>query len=744
MSKSYNQNPLILKAFIWAVFLTLFVPLIFTPNLLYPFVSTKAFLLKSLMLLALPLYLYLLIAYKNLRPNFKNPLTISLTVFVLLALVSAVFGVDFTRSFWGNYERMDGVYYLLHLYLLYLYLLLVFKADETAGKNFLLGTVWVAGVVSVYGILEKCGLVLFNDASLPDRASATFGNPIFFASFLILPIFLSVFFAFGEQVKWKRYFYWAFAAAGVLAVFLSGTRGAVVGLVFAAVAMGFVYVLFNGNKKVRKTGAWVLLVCVLVLGSLFYFGRSSNTNSFLGRVFNLNDSNSKARLLQWESGIKGFKDHPILGVGPENYNVIANKYFNPEIYKYDSSWFDKPHNYPLEILLTNGLLGLLAYIAVVFFCCFAFWRAYKNNLIGFLEFCLFFAAMLAYQVQNLFAFDTTSAAWMFFIFLAFSSYLWQAASPAGEQSGSLIKHQPNTLAMSVAAITGILVLYIFYVTDWTTLKVLYNLNIAYAMGINNPQVADGYFQHAVAESFIYDMGDLGQKYSEFAVAAGQDDLNTLDHGFLNQILDNAAGVLEKVTAKIKNNPIYWYELANDYDTKSIVNKTGVDPKAQTAVNNAIALAPNRVEPKFFQVQIYGLEDNIPAVVSESETIANAVPFNPEVQWRLALAYKDAGRLEDAVSKAEQALSMGYKPMLVPEIKWLINYYADQKDYQRVADLYQMAIKLTPNDYQLYASIATVYAKLGDRDQAIAAAYKVLQLNPGSKPTVDAFLESLQN
>ena len=741
MPKVHNQNNFILKAFIWAVFLTLLVPLVFAASLLYPFISTKALLFKSLMLLALPLYLYLIIAYKNLRPNFKNPITLSFTAFVLLALVSAIFGVDFTRSFWGNYERMDGVYYLLHLYLLYLYLLLIFKQNENIGRNFLLGSVWVAGIASVYGILEKLGVRFFVDLSLPERASSTFGNPIFFASFLILPIFLSVFFALGEEVKWKRILYWVFAVAGILGVFVSGTRGAVIGLVAATIVMGFVYILLNHSKKIRKTGAWLLLVCVLVFGLLFYFGRNSTTDSFFGRVFNLDDSNAKARLIQWQSGLEGFKDHPLLGVGPENYNVIANKYFNTEIYKYDSSWFDKPHNYQLEILLTNGILGLLAYAAIVFFCAWAFWKAYKAGLIGFLEACLLWAAMLAYQVQNLFAFDTTSAGWMFYVFLAFAAYLWQSSVDSSEK-GSAVSSSA-TLATIAGVMAGILALYGFYVTDWTTVKVLYNLNIAYATGINNPQRAEDYFQSTASQSFIYDRGDLGQKYSEFAVAVGQDGADTLDHNFLNQVLRGAAGVMENVTAQIKNNPIYWYELANDYDTESILNKTGSDPRAQAAVTNAINLAPNRVEPKFFQVQIYGLDNNIAAVVSESEAIAKAVPFNAEAQWRLALAYKDDNRLEDAVVQANKAIAQGYKFRLVQEFKWLVNYYADKQDYQRVADLYEQAVKLSPNDYQLYASLATVYAKLGDRDKAIAAAQKVLQLNLASKPTVDAFLKSLQ-
>src|SRR6185295_7647028 len=106
-----------------------------------------------------------------------------------------------------------------------------------------------------------------------------------------------------------------------------------------------------------------------------------------------------------------------------------------------------------------------------------------------------------------------------------------------------------------------------------TARVLYNLNIAYAQGLHNPTSAEKYFEKAESESFIYDLGDLGTKHGEFAVAVGQDLSGSLDSGFVHGALSKATEVLEKVTSSVKNNPIYWYHLANDYDTVSIIDKS---------------------------------------------------------------------------------------------------------------------------------------------------------------------------
>jgi tetratricopeptide (TPR) repeat protein len=179
-----------------------------------------------------------------------------------------------------------------------------------------------------------------------------------------------------------------------------------------------------------------------------------------------------------------------------------------------------------------------------------------------------------------------------------------------------------------------------------------------------------------------------------------------------------------------------------YSQKAYFNKSGYDKRAEEAINKAISLVPNRIEPLFFIVQIKALQNDLPEVVKTSEQIVNMVPNNAEAVWRLALAYKDGGERDKAAETAEKALSMGYEFKLVREFAWLINYYADKSDYAKVVSLYETAVQIKPNDYQLYASLATAYARNNQRGQAIAAAYKVLELNPGSKPTVDAFLQQL--
>ena len=53
--------------------------------------------------------------------------------------------------------------------------------------------------------------------------------------------------------------------------------------------------------------------------------------------------------------------------GPENFTIAYGKYFNPKQFDYEVGWFDRAHNKIFDVLVMNGLFGLIAYLAIYFF-----------------------------------------------------------------------------------------------------------------------------------------------------------------------------------------------------------------------------------------------------------------------------------------------------------------------------------------------------------------------------------------
>src|SRR5438132_1543841 len=64
------------------------------------------------------------------------------------------------------------------------------------------------------------------------------------------------------------------------------------------------------------------------------------------------------------AAMAGFKDRPLLGYGPENHNIVWSRHFDPNIYLLDTDVYDRTHNQFLEVLATNGIVGMVAFLGI--------------------------------------------------------------------------------------------------------------------------------------------------------------------------------------------------------------------------------------------------------------------------------------------------------------------------------------------------------------------------------------------
>lgn len=730
----------ILYSFSALVFLSLLTPFWVFSHLQFPYVTSKAFYFRIAMELALPLYLYLIVAYQELRPNLKNWLNISVLAFLVVAIISSFTGVNVARSLWGNFERMGGAYYIAHLVLLYFYIQLLGQAGNNYLKRFLQAFILVAVVVTLNGLSGKIGgPMLTMDPSLPDRVSSTFGNPIFFASYLVIPMFLSLYFAVLEEKLGWRITYGLAAFLQLLGIYFSGTRGAVVGLIIGVFLAAVTYVALTKERRVRKYGLVAIILVVLLGVGLYSLRHKFVPGTTLARLTNLNDTNTQARLVQWGIALKGFKDHPVLGVGPENYYVIADTYYNPLMYKYDPSWFDKPHNYLIEVLVTTGVLGFLAYLAMFVFSLYAFWKAYKADLLGLLEMCLLVAALITYQAQNFTVFDTVSASIAFFGFTGLAAFLSVASSENPKASAAW---ENLNVGSWILAISGIAMLYLLYLTNVQSIEAAKRTNFGYAYTSYDPHTAADYFQSALAVPFNLDPRETANRYSDFADALVKNsEEETKEPQFVADQLDKATANQQKVADQTKNDPLVWLRLSIDKMNQAIVHNTDTTA-AEAVINQTIAIAPKRVEMLQLKMQLYGYKKDWADAIGVAQQIASLNPYNPQYKWQLAEAYDLNGQITQAVHAGDEAVAAGYKFSQIQEFVWYIQYYENQKNYAKVAPLLEQAVALQPSDANLYKDLAGVYANLGNYDQARLLAQQVEQMDPSQKAALDQFIKSL--
>lgn len=159
----------------------------------------------------------------------------------------------------------------------------------------------------------------------------------------------------------------------VLATALSGSRGAYVGFVF----------MFTGWLLVHIRARWVLTVAIFVVGLLaLVYHKSTIVTDGINRAVTSYEAymhdpdiahskilmeSTEIHLEMWRAAKYFFPDHPILGVGPGNYQVTAKKYaqegkVNPAIAEHGH-----PHNSFLEALYSKGIIGLMSLLLLLYY-----------------------------------------------------------------------------------------------------------------------------------------------------------------------------------------------------------------------------------------------------------------------------------------------------------------------------------------------------------------------------------------
>jgi len=401
-------------------------------------------------ILAILWLIYLLLGYRAKENKFKwkTPLFWALSIFVMISFLAAVFGINFSQSFWSNFERMDGVFFLLHLFAYFLLLRAFF--EEKDWKIFwqvLLGISLVVGIISLLSPRETIG-----------RLSGILGNPIYLGAFFTFSTFIGAWFFFCEKRKVWRVIFGAISVLYFILVILTGSRGPFIGIVLGLLGLSFLAIFILKPSKKIKIAMGLGFFTLILLGGTAYGLRNSPLleRTALGRAVDLKVD--QARIITWQISLSMWKGKPLLGWGQENFESGFSKYFKPELFRYERSWFDKPHNKYLEVLTSSGLLGLLAYLNIIGVLAFYLKSLSRKRK----TITIFFSGLIiAYLFQNLFAFDTPSTYITFFGVISFLDFEYQSVIKGHKNK----KEKTKITTMSFAENSFCLILIILLCTS---------------------------------------------------------------------------------------------------------------------------------------------------------------------------------------------------------------------------------------------------------------------------------------
>ena len=163
-----------------------------------------------------------------------------------------------------------------------------------------------------------------------------------------------------------------YAAALILelgAVAFSGSRGPFLGLLAALVVFAMSVAIRQRVRWLLRTTIALAVLLVLVFGATNTVFRSGDTpGGGFSRFLHLLPSesgSSEVRSLLWKSSLGLVEQHPILGCGPEVLIFCWYPHYPSALYTVElaNAAPDRSHDEEIDVLLTTGVVGALAYLA---------------------------------------------------------------------------------------------------------------------------------------------------------------------------------------------------------------------------------------------------------------------------------------------------------------------------------------------------------------------------------------------
>jgi O-antigen ligase len=233
----------------------------------------------------------------------------------------------------------------------------------------LLRAVALGGIMAaLYGILQYFGWDPWQPAAAYRagedvftivRSPSTLGHADYFATYLVHVVFFGVALALVEQRGFWKAGGIAAAALGVMAIVLSGTRGAALGLLIGAA------LLIVRMRPAFGARQFVSAFVILVAAIAFY---ASPVGARLrARVhWSLEDTRGGARLWLWRDSLRMAEERPLTGYGPDNFLSEFPRFQSIELARaYPDFYHESPHNIFLDALTTQGALGMLGLAGLV-------------------------------------------------------------------------------------------------------------------------------------------------------------------------------------------------------------------------------------------------------------------------------------------------------------------------------------------------------------------------------------------
>ncbi len=744
-----------LTAGLFAVF---FLPFIIADSQLFPFITGKAFVFRILVEILFGFWLIAMFRDAELRPRFSWVMT-AVLIFVGVVIAADIFGVSFYRSFWSNFERMDGLISLLHLFGYFLVASSVLNT-RARWQAFFNVSVVSSVIMAVYAFFQLAGKVTINQGGV--RVDGTFGNATYLAVFMLFNFFITLFLLAslyqGKQnvqgaqsgqdgqnkqnpngqkgSNWLLFGWYGLAIIFQLIVlYHTATRGAILGLIGGLLLTALAVAIFEKNRpKLRRMAIGVLLCVIILIGGFFsvrnaQFVKHSPTLSrftpFVSVEKISTEISSQGRRYVWPMAVSGFLERPILGWGQENFNHVFNKYYDPRMYNQEP-WFDRAHNIVLDWLVAGGILGFLSYLGLFAALLVLVW---KSRTLSITDKSILVGLTAAYFFQNLFVFDNLISYIYFFSLLAF---VHSENARGKSEPRWLSRFSENTiLTQKVLPVVAVIVIAsLIYVLNVKPILASRALIKALNFSQQAPEQGLEHFKKIFQYDTFADGEAAEQMFSQFKKFDGP----TVKAETRQAFMLLAVGKMDAQIKRFPNDARYLLFMG------SLKNRIGDFQGALTYLERAKTISPQKQSISFeIGLAYLSLGNNQKAL----ENLKAAYDSSPDfVEARILYAVGAIYDKNNALATELLAPTKINEKTVASEER-IIAAYAATGQMSEAVKLVEKRVALQPENPEVRFRLSAGYLALGQRGRSVEILRDIIKLFPSYKNQAEYFIKEIQ-
>lgn len=644
----------------------------------------------------------------SLRKLLARPLVLPVLLFAFAHVLSTITSVAPHLSLWGSFIRVYGSYNVLCCAIFFLLIILNLRTARQLDQ--LITIALLASLpVALYGVLQHSGFdPIFPQSDYSSRVVSTIGNPIFLGAYLImvvplafgrLLVSLRALLGGGQPISSRRSMllevigYSSLLLLQLMCLLYTQARGPWFGLLSGALLFAVLIALRHRMRRLLIIAiiAGVALIALLVALNLPNAPFEPLTTSPYASRLVFSDElargtgTSWVRLFIWQGTLELIKSNPnigftpdplrplrpLIGYGPETMEVVFPRVYPPGLAYVEAreEVVDRAHNELLDLVVTTGALGLLAFLLLMgsffYYGVSLLWRtrSFKAQI----SLIALLSAMFAHLVEAQFGILLPTDELLLWLYLALVSAMYSTEVPTAEEERTdLVGPLPAEASADKAnRLRSFLILLVVCVIPF--FASFSNINLL---------LADVYLRQAVEFKNV-------RQYTE-SIAAH----------------DRAIQAFPLEPRFYQYKAATYYELAQSISDDELEARGQLLQAGVEALAKALELQPLDPEYNANTGKLYGY-------------------------WARTV---DPGKLEQAVEFYERALQLSPHEAVYWNDLGRVYFHAGR--YEEAIQQLQLSLEIDPKFSATHYNLGLVYLKLGEKNKAEEHFQTALLLDPG--------------